>query len=326
MRDKLCLLILSLFIGVSVSAQEVEINVKLGKEPAEYAFIFKNGSCLGNCDSLGRYDFQCGAIDRGDSLKASVAGFSSEVVVYDGKAKSVTLDVKTDDLAGAKVVEKNVRRVDEYVSLVRGVPFEWRVFARRFHCEYEIGDDTESLGQVADFTILDNSDRRFSKDKGDVLIYSFGNDSDDRKVGYDVYSSYVILGKILNRHSERLKDECASGRMLVHKLSDDAGISYLLIDKSGDNSQILVRFGERKELLDVCLEGNRNERYGLEHYVWRISISQNRKGPVRISGIELCGRKITTGEPIDVVIKELYDAPLTKAGWKKIRNEYSKSE
>lgn len=142
----------------------------------------------------------------------------------------------------------------------------------------------------------------------------------------NVYSSYVILGKILNKHSERLKDECASGRMLVHKLSDDVGTSYLLIDKSGDNSQILVRFGERKELLDVCLEGNRNERYGLEHYVWRISISQNRKGPVRISGIELRGRAISTGEPIDVVVKELCDAPLTKTDWKEIRNEYSKSE
>lgn len=326
MRYKLYLLILSLFIGLSVVAQEVRINVKLGKEPAEYAFIFKNGCCLGNCDSLGRFDFRTCEIESGDSLKASVAGFSSELVVYDGKAKAVTLNVRTEDLAGAKVVEKNVRRVDEYVSLVRGVPFEWKVFARRFHCEYEIGDDAKSLGQVADFTVLDNSGRRFSKGKRDVLIYSFGNNSDYRKVGYDVYRSYVILGKILNRHSERLKDECASGRMLVHKLSDDAGISYILIDKSGENSQILVRFGERKELLDVCLEGSRNERYGLEHYVWRISILTNRKGPVRISGIELRGRAISTGESIDVVIKELYDTPLVKADWTEIRNEYSKSE
>ena len=319
MQNKLCLFILSLFVAISATAQNIEISVKLGNEPAEYAFIFKNGSCLGNCDSLGRFYFQVGAIDKGDSLMASIAGVSSEVIVYDGNAMAVTLNIKTGKLAGAKVVKKNLRRVDEYVSLVHSVPFKWMVFGRRFHCEYEIGKDSGASGQVADFTILDNSGRRFLKDKGDVLIYSFGNNSDDKMVGGNVYSSYVILGKILNRHSERLKDECASGRMLVHKLSDDGGTSYLLIDKSGENSQILVRFGERKELLDVCLEGNRNERYGLEHYVWKMAISQNCKGPVRISGIKLHGRVISTGEPIDVVVREIYDAPLTKADWKKIK-------
>lgn len=155
-----------------------------------------------------------------------------------------------------------------------------------------------------------------------MLIYSFGNNTDDEKVGYDIFSSYVILGKILNRHSERLKDECTSGRMLVHKLSDDAGISYLLIDKSGDNSQILVRFGYRKELLDVCLEGNRNEEYGLEHYVWKITIAQNRKGPVRISGIELHGNMIATGKPKDVLVSEINDSPLTKADRKELKKVF----
>ncbi len=152
-----------------------------------------------------------------------------------------------------------------------------------------------------------------------MLIYSFGNNIDDEKVGYDIFSSYVILGKILNRHSERLKDECTSGRMLVHKLSDDAGISYLLIDKSGDNSQILVRFGYRKELLDVCLEGSRNDGYGLEHYVWKINIAQNSKGSVRISGIELHGNMIATGKPKDVLVSEINDSPLTKADWKELK-------
>ncbi len=107
--------------------------------------------------------------------------------------------------------------------------------------------------------------------------------------------------------------------MLVHKLSDDAGISYLLIDKSGDNSQILVRFGYRKELLDVCLEGSRNEGYGLEHYVWKINIAQNSKGSVRISGIELHGNMIATGKPKDVLVSEINDSPLTKADWKELK-------
>lgn len=73
---------------------------------------------------------------------ASVAGLSSDVV-YDGNARSVTLNVKSGELAGAKVVEKNLKRVDEYVSLVNSVPFEWRVFGRRFLCEYVIGEDSE---------------------------------------------------------------------------------------------------------------------------------------------------------------------------------------
>lgn len=266
MQNKLCLFILSLFVAISATAQNIEISVKLGNDPAEYAFIFKNGSCLGNCDSLGRFYFQVGAIERGDSLMASVAGISSDVIVYDGNARSVTLNVKTGELAGAKVVEKNLRRVDEYVSLVHSVPFKWMMFGRRFHCEYEIGKDSGASGQVADFTILDNSDRRFLKDKGDVLIYSFGNNSDDKMVGGNVYNSYVILGKILNRHSERLKDECASGRMLVHKLSDDGETSYLLIDKSGENSQILVRFDERKELHDVPL--TKADNYKLNLYLY----------------------------------------------------------
>lgn len=319
MHNKLYLFILSLFVAISAAAQNIEITVKLGNEPAEYAFIFKNGCCLGNCDSLGRFEFQAGAIERGDSLMASVAGLSSDVVVYDGNARSVTLNVKSGKLAGAKVVEKNLKRVDEYVSLVNSVPFEWRVFGRRFLCEYVIGEDSEISRKTADFTILDNYGKRYSKDKGDVLIYSFGNNTDDEKVGYDIFSSYVILGKILNRHSERLKDECTSGRMLVHKLSDDAGISYLLIDKSGDNSQILVRFGYRKELLDVCLEGSRNEGYGLEHYVWKINIAQNSKGLVRISGIELHGNMIATGKPKDVLVSEINDSPLTKADWKELK-------
>ena len=150
MRYKLCLLILSLFIGLSVVAQEVRINVKLGKEPAEYAFIFKNGCCLGNCDSLGRFDFQVGAIERGDSLTASLAGLSSDVVVYDGRAKSVTLNVKTEDLAGAKVVEKNVRRVDEYVSQVHSVPFEWRVFGlEHYVCKMTISQNSKGPVRIS---------------------------------------------------------------------------------------------------------------------------------------------------------------------------------
>lgn len=322
MRNKFLLLILSLFIGASMAAQGVEITVKLGNESAEYAFIFKNGCCLGNCDSLGRFEFQAGAIERGDSLMASVAGLSADVVVYDGNARYVTLNVKNGDLAGAKVVEKNLKRVDEYVSLVHSVPFEWRVFMRRFHCEYVIGEDSDISRKNADFTILDNYGKRYSKEKGDVLIYSFGNNTEDEKVGYDIFSSYVILGKILNRHSERLKDECVSGRMLVHKLSDDAGISYLLIDKSGENSQILVRFGDCKELLDVCLEGSRNEVYGLEHYVWKITVAQNRKGPVRISGIELHGNMIAIGKHKDVIVNEINDAPLAKADWKELKKTF----
>ncbi len=323
MHNKLYLFILSLFVAISATAQDIEITVKLGNEPAEYAFIFKNGCCLGNCDSLGRFEFQAGAIERGDSLMASVAGLYSDVVVYEGNARSVTLNVKSGELAGAKVVEKNLKRVDEYVSLVHSVPFEWRVFGRRFHCEYVIGEDSDISRKTTDFTILDNYGKRYSKDKGDVLIYySFGNNTEDEKVGYDLFNSYVILGKILNRHSERLKDECASGRMLVHKLSDNAGISYLLIDKSGENSQILVRFGDRKELLDVCLEGNRNERYGLEHYVWKITIAQNRKGPVRINGIELHGRMISTGKHKDVIVSEINDSPFTKADWKELKKAF----
>lgn len=70
MHNKLYLFILSLFVAISATAQNIEISVKLGKEPAEYAFIFKNGCCLGNCDSLGRFDFQVSAIESGDSLTA----------------------------------------------------------------------------------------------------------------------------------------------------------------------------------------------------------------------------------------------------------------
>lgn len=145
-------------------------------------------------------------------------------------------------------------------------------------------------------------------------------------VGFDLFNSYVILGKILNRHSERLKDECVSGRMLIHKLSGDVGMSYLLVDKSGDNSQILVRFDEHDNILDVCLEGSRNEEYGLEHYVWRIATEQTRKEPVRISGIELHGRMIFTGKNKDVVIKEIQNSPLTLKDMKMISAEFSNTE
>lgn len=97
MHNKLYLFILSLFVAISAAAQDIEITVKLGNGPAEYAFIFKNGSCLGNCDSLGRFVFQAGAIERGDSLMASVAGLLSDVVVYEGNARSMTLNVKSGE-------------------------------------------------------------------------------------------------------------------------------------------------------------------------------------------------------------------------------------
>ena len=158
-----------------------------------------------------------------------------------------------------------------------------------------------------------------------MLIYSLDNNYDNKDimmVGLDIYKSYVILGKILNRHSERLKDECASGRMLIHKLSDDVGISYLLIDKSGENSQIIIRFDEHNNIQDVCLEGSRNEKYGLEHYVWRIATEQTRKEPVRICGVELHGRMIFSGKDKDMVIKEIQNCPLTKKDMKMISAEF----
>lgn len=103
-------------------------------------------------------------------MKASVAGLSSEVVVYDGETRHMTLNIKVGELAGAKVVEKNLRRIDEYVSLVRSVPFKWRVFGRRFHCEYEmtdshpdVGNDSRDPRGIADFTILSNYDGKYSK-------------------------------------------------------------------------------------------------------------------------------------------------------------------
>lgn len=69
-----------------------------------------------------------------------------------------------------------------------------------------------------------------------MLIYSLDNNYDNKDiimVGFDLFNSYVILGKILNRHSERLKDECVSGRMLIHKLSGDVGMSYLWLIRVG---------------------------------------------------------------------------------------------
>ena len=150
MHNKLYLFILSFFVAVSANSQNIEIAVKLGNEPAEYAFIFKNGGCIGNCDSLGRFDFQVDAIERGDSLTASLAGLSSDVVVYDGSAKSVTLNVKTEDLAGAKVVEKNVKRVDEYVSQVHSVPFEWRVFGlEHYVCKMTISQNSKDPVRIS---------------------------------------------------------------------------------------------------------------------------------------------------------------------------------
>lgn len=334
MRTVIVAFALLLSVDVMV-AQNLSVSVLLGNTPVEYAFIFKNGNCLGNCDSLGRFDFPIESIERGDSLKASVAGLSSEVVVYDGKTRCMTLNIEVGELVGARVVEKNLRRIDEYVSLVRSVPFKWRVFGRRFHCEYEmaynhldVGNDSKTSGGIADFTILDNSDGKYSKNKTDVLIYSLDNydNKDIIMVGFDLFNSYVILGKILNRHSERLKDECASGRMLIHKLSDDVGISYLLIDRSGENSQIIVRFDEQNNIIDLCLEGSRNERYGLEHYVWRIATEQTRKEPVRISGVELHGRMIFSGKDKDVVIKEIQNCPLTKKDMIMISAEFSNTE
>ena len=335
MRTVIVAFALLLSVDVMV-AQNLSVSVLLGNTPVEYAFIFKNGNCLGNCDSLGRFDFPIESIECGDSLKASVAGLSSEVVVYDGKTRCMTLNIKVGELVGARVVEKNLRRIDEYVSLVRSVPFKWRVFGRRFHCEYEmtynhpdVGNDSRASRGISDFTILNNYDGKYSKNKTNVPIYSLDNNYDNKDiimVGFDLFNSYVILGKILNRHSERLKDECVSGRMLIHKLSGDVGMSYLLVDKSGDNSQILVRFDEHDNILDVCLEGSRNEEYGLEHYVWRIATEQTRKDPVRISGIELHGRMIFTGKNKDVVIKEIQNSPLTLKDMKMISAEFSNTE
>lgn len=42
MHNKLYLFILSLFVAVSVAAQNIEITVKLWNEPAEYAFVLCN--------------------------------------------------------------------------------------------------------------------------------------------------------------------------------------------------------------------------------------------------------------------------------------------
>lgn len=47
MHNKLYLFILSLFVAISAAAQNIEITVKLGNEPAEYAFIFKMGVVWG---------------------------------------------------------------------------------------------------------------------------------------------------------------------------------------------------------------------------------------------------------------------------------------
>ncbi len=125
------------FSAYSLSAQDLTISVRIGGESAEYAFVYLNENCTGNCDSTGFFVLRSSEYKTGDVLYATMAGIASNHVTIFSGEESVALQLSSNEIVASAIEVDAISRWDEYYKLVRKKFVEFRL-SKKYSFDYII--------------------------------------------------------------------------------------------------------------------------------------------------------------------------------------------
>ncbi len=247
MHNKLACFILSLFVAVSAAAHNIEITVKLGNEPAEYAFVLRNSKYIGTCDSQGVLILDGSIFEQGDTLSAIFAGVGSDHLLFKERQTSYGLKVATEEISTSTVETDGVNLLDEYLRLISKIKYRTVLYGDRYQMTYERSEcHGDSLVTAAQgLTTLALLHRQKSKD--DEYWQKINAEDDSLETSWAAFGlNYANQIMMLLTSKKVLKEYYGDKRLLIHKTVSACGdLCYIFLEGDNRDNQTMVRFNDK---------------------------------------------------------------------------------
>lgn len=254
MHNKLYLFILSLFVAISATAQNIEITVKLGNEPAEYAFVLRNSKYIGTCDSQGVLILDRSIFEQGDTLSAIFAGVGSDYLLFKERQNSYSLKVATEEIATSTVETDGINLLDEYLRLISKIKYKTVLYGDIYQMAYERSEHHgDSLVTAAKgITTLALLHRQKSKD--DEYWQKIKVEDDSLETSWAAFGLNYANQIMMLLSSKKVLKEYYNGRKLfIHKVvSGNGDLCYIFLEGDNWDNQTMIRFKDNgTEILEV---------------------------------------------------------------------------
>lgn len=246
MHNKLFLFILSLFVAISAAAQDIEITVKLGNEPAEYAFVLRNSKYIGTCDSLGMLTLDRSAFEQGDTLSAIFAGVVSDRLLFRERQSSYNLKFATEEIATSTIETRGANLLDEYLRLISKIKYKTVLYGDKYQMAYVRsefrGDSLFSANKGV--TTLALMHRQKSKD--DEYWQKIKAEDDSLETSWAAFGlNYANQIMMLLSSKKVLKEYYNVKKLFIHKVvSGNGDVSYIFLEGDNRDNQTMIRFND----------------------------------------------------------------------------------
>lgn len=247
MHNKLYLFILSLFVAISAAAQDIEITVRLGNEPAEYAFVLRNSKYIGTCDSLGVLTLDRSVFEQGDTLSAIFAGVGSEHLLFRERQSSYNLKVATEEIMTSTIETNGVNLLDEYLRLISKIKYKTVLYGDKYQMAYERSERRGDSLVTANKGVTTLALMHSQKSKDDEYWQKIKAEDDSLETSWAAFGlNYANQIMMLFSSKKVLKEYYNDRKLFIHKVvSENGDLSYIFLEGDNRDNQTMIRFNDK---------------------------------------------------------------------------------
>lgn len=232
-----CSVFLVLFVSSTLFAQqELKVNVTIGDDPLEYAYVSINGKMYASADVLGGVSIPKSLLHQGDTITASVVGIRNSTIYRDVTLNRMFLDVKESIPSEGKVFSPRFaeRYFREYIKM----PDIGQYFTK-YLGDFEVicPDKSRVTGKYVKNNILKNDLAYLGQPEVVINTKSVVNtDRITELLGASSATAYESVAALFSRPLiiRYLGEHGRMRRFLVTRINDETGMKNLQILLSVD--------------------------------------------------------------------------------------------
>ena len=243
-KKALLISVFCLFPVLSVFAQQVKISVRLGNEPAEYAYVKANSRYVGQCDENGICRVDATALRDGDKLTAEYAGLRSSTTSFRRGTSTYRLTLGSSELTPSNVEGKEIHLLREYIRRMNRIKIRYINFGQKYGLPYHFstlarGEEEAVVREGRyDLSLIHGHDVTDEDDFWDTYGLQV-----DTMVVAELASTLLYAKELISLISDEyaLEDELGKRELLIHKVvSEEEELCYIFIEGRNRNNQTVI--------------------------------------------------------------------------------------